>query len=152
MLYSMLKQSTRRDESFLLDCVQEAMLRIATKLQRIDSHRALDVWLKRVVLNAALDRLRAERSQLERMRHVPSRDAQIDEDPSEMLEQELARLPHDDRSLLHLRFARGLTLQQLSEHLGLAPRAIDSRIRRLIARVRGGPAPATEAAKEGNNP
>lgn len=136
-LYATVRRATRCDESFALDCVQDAMVRVATKLVRLESAASLDAWLRRVVLTAALDRLRAERSQAMRVKRGGAKPARELDGTVSAIEEELARLAHDDRNLLRLRFARGLTLQQLGEHLGLAPKAIDSRIRRLLARLRG---------------
>lgn len=157
LLFLTARERTRRDESFALDCVQDAMMRVATSLPRLDSMAALDAWLRRVVLTAALDRLRAESvhqtairelSQRERLGESglgdggasPQARASLAHDRIGAIEEELAALAimhPDDRGLLSLRFVRGLTLPQLASHLGLAPAAIDSRIRRLLARIRG---------------
>lgn len=140
LLYATVRRATRCDESFGLDCVQDAMLRVATKLGRIESAASLDAWLRRVVLSVALDRLRGERSQFERVRAGGVQANPESDEIIAAIEEELVRLDGlapDERSLLRLRFARGLTLQQLGAHLGLAPKAIDSRIRRLVARLRG---------------
>lgn len=140
LLYTTVRRATRRDESFALDCVQDAMLRVATKLGRVERAASLDAWLRRVVLTAALDRLRGERSQVERVRAAGGPITSEQDNAVEAIEGELRRLDAlapEERSLLRLRFARGLTLQQLGAHFGLAPKAIDSRIRRLVARLRG---------------
>jgi RNA polymerase sigma-70 factor (ECF subfamily) len=140
LLYETARQRTGRDESFALDCVQDAMLRIARALPRCESSAVLDAWLRRTVLNAALDRLRSETSR--RRREDISADergaaarAKADDERLVELERELTELGPEERMLLMLRF-RGLTLAQLADHFGLAPKAIDSRIRRALARLR----------------
>jgi RNA polymerase sigma-70 factor (ECF subfamily) len=135
-LFQTAKRATRRDESFALDCVQDAMLRVAAKLKRMDGANTLDAWLRRVVLNAALDRVRSERSLATRASAAPNRPGQEVDAVTRDIEDELARLGSDDRSLIGLRFVRGLTLRQLAAHFGLAPKAIDSRIRRVMAQLR----------------
>lgn len=137
MLLETVRRATRCDESFALDCVQDAMIRVATRLGRIETVAALDAWLRRVTINAAIDRLRNERSRLDALRAITTDGQSAAFDPIVELSRELARLPHEERSLLSLRFVRGLTLEQLAEHLGQAPKAIDSRIRRTLARLRG---------------
>jgi RNA polymerase sigma factor (sigma-70 family) len=137
LLVATVRRRTGRDESFVLDCVQDAMLRVARHLRDVDSMDSLDAFLRKAVLGAALDRLRSEHARAERERSTArgeetTRDGAIER----MLEAELASLEADDRSLLRLRFARGLTLEQLARHLGLAPKAVDSRLRRLLARIR----------------
>lgn len=130
------RERTRRDESFALDCVQDTMLRVAESLEQLDRMESLDSWLRRVVLTAAIDRLRSERARFCRDLGYSAPERDVDADRLRELEFELASLAEEDRSLLSLRFARGLTLQQLGYHLGQAPKAIDSRIRRLVDRLR----------------
>jgi RNA polymerase sigma-70 factor, ECF subfamily len=140
MLVESLRRTTRRDESFILDCVQETMIRVAARLNPMPTHAALDAWLMRVALHAAIDRLRAERVRsAEAAPGTAATDTGTFEDFDAMAEiaAMLARLPEDERSLLALRFVRGLTLDQLGRHLGEAPKAIDSRIRRILGRLRG---------------
>jgi RNA polymerase sigma factor (sigma-70 family) len=157
LLFLTARERTRRDESFALDCVQDAMMRVASSLPRLDSMASLDRWLRRVALTSALDRLRAESVQQAAIRAMveegrggescgsdrgASAEDRASPSPDHIgaIEEELAALAvmhPDDRGLLSLRFVRGLTLPQLARHLGLAPAAIDSRIRRLLARIRG---------------
>lgn len=154
LLLATVRDRIRCDESFALDCVQDAMIRIANSIERIDTTARLDAWLRRVVLSAALDRLRRERSEaaralrrgewLDRV-HVARDGAQ--ENAEAAIEREIERLGQSDRSLLALRFVRGLTIQQLANHLGLAPKAIDSRLRRLIERLRAPREAAKDVAK-----
>ena len=143
LLFRTAKERTARDESFALDCVQDAMLRVANSLPHINRIVKLDAWLRRTVLSAALDRLRGERSRLRREEVVASSNTEVREFESEStgvlilaIEDELLELSADDQSLLSLRFRRGLTIAQLAQHLGLAPKAIDSRIRRLLGLLR----------------
>ncbi len=130
------RERTRRDESFALDCVHDTMIRVAESLDRVERMESLDSWLRRVVLSAAIDRLRSERSRHHRDLAHSSLEREVDDARLRDLEHELAGLAAEDRSLLSLRFGRGLTLQQMAHHLGQAPKAIDSRIRRLVARLR----------------
>lgn len=150
-LVESLRRATRRDESFILDCVQETMIRVATRLGPMPTHAALDAWLTRVALHAAIDRLRAERVRSADADATPATSAarsapDADFDAMAEIAAMLARLPEDERSLLALRFVRGLTLDQIGRHLGEAPKAIDSRIRRILGRLRG-VRPQTEGEK-----
>ncbi|MFO0827599.1 MAG: sigma-70 family RNA polymerase sigma factor [Phycisphaerales bacterium] len=131
------RDRTRRDESFGLDCVQDAMVKIARSLPPFDSLAALDSWLRRTILHAALDRIRAERSRAARdAAHGNESERDDDDERIAALQAELDRLPADERHFLWLRFRRGLTLAQIATHTGKAPKAIDSRIRRALARLR----------------
>ena len=148
-LFRVVRDRIRCDESFALDCVQDAMLSVARSLSPMHSAAALDAWLRRTVLRAALDRLRSEARRRQREARVarPERDAGAPSDPLAELEAELAVLDSEVRALLDLRFRRGLTLSQLGATTGLAPKAADSRLRRAIARLRralGGDATPSE--------
>jgi RNA polymerase sigma factor (sigma-70 family) len=136
-LLSVARERTRRDESFGLDCVQDTMLKVARSLPPLDSLAALDTWLRRTILHAALDRIRSEHSRA--ARHVArgeARAADADDERIADLQAELDRLPAEERHFLLLRFRSGLTLAQIAAHTGNAPKAIDSRLRRVLARLR----------------
>ncbi|MBL9150544.1 MAG: sigma-70 family RNA polymerase sigma factor [Phycisphaerae bacterium] len=137
LLFRTVRDSTRGDESFALDCVQDAMLRVARALEPMESAVALDAWLRRVALNAALDRLRSERARSAReARHRVAGDAGDVDERCDEIARALRELDDDERELLRLRLDRGLTLAELSRHLNLAPKALESRIRRILARLR----------------
>ena len=132
---------TRRDESFCLDIVQDAMIRAARGMKRFDTHDQLRAWMRRVVYTAALDRLRAERRRLARERARTSKRTPANEpDPTDeriaWVRAQLADLPPDDRSLLLLRVARGGTIAQAARALGMSPGAAHGRIRRALQRLR----------------
>lgn len=136
-LFRIARDHTRRDESFALDCVQDAMLRVAKSFPPLDGAAALDAWLCRVTLNAALDRLRSERSRAVReSQHTIGATRDDCDARSDEITRALRDLDEDERELLRLRLERGLSLAELARHLELAPKAIESRIRRILGRLR----------------
>src|SRR5438874_1612657 len=60
-LYAQARRTTRRDESFCLDVVQDAVLRIVRTIRAVKTENQFRAWLRLVVQTTALDRLRAER-------------------------------------------------------------------------------------------
>ncbi|MEZ6243660.1 MAG: sigma-70 family RNA polymerase sigma factor [Phycisphaerales bacterium] len=136
--YAMARRLTRRDESFCLDVVQDAMLRAAKSIKPLDMHDQLAAWVRRVVHTAALDRLRAERRRLARERasyeNHPAL-APLDE-RIEWIRAELAKLPPEERSLLSMRFGRDKTLETTAAAHSMTPGAAHGRVRRLLARLR----------------
>ena len=60
-LYAWARRSSRRDESFCLDVVQDAVLRVVRTVRRADAEPQLLAWLRLVVQTTAYDRLKAER-------------------------------------------------------------------------------------------
>jgi RNA polymerase sigma factor (sigma-70 family) len=175
LLYHTARQVTRRDESFCLDVVQEALLRVVRTLRPLASEAQLAAWLRLVVKTVAYDLLRAEArrkareaeaGRAARMRGYEgttdaSSDAveEVDETEArlEWLRGELAAFDPGIVRLIELRFVEGWTLARVGAALGLTAGAVDGRLRRAIrelrrrgAEVRVGALPHSAAGREGN--
>ena len=141
-MLAMARQATGRDESFCMDVVQDAMLRVIRRLPIIDEEPALSAWIRRVVLSAAYDRLRAEHRRARRELRVardraPSADAgATDDERLAWLRERIAELEPEAASLIRLRFGLGWTLARIGESLGLKPGAVDGRIGRVAKGIR----------------
>jgi RNA polymerase sigma factor (sigma-70 family) len=140
--YDIATALTRRDESFCLDVVQDAMLRAIRSMQPM-RHEGLERWMVRVVHTTALDALRAERRRLAReQRRALRAEADVPPEPAELADQidwltaRLEELDAEDRALLQSRFARDHTLEQSGHAAGLTGPAAHGRIRRILARLR----------------
>src|SRR5438874_10933141 len=59
-LYGQARRATRRDESFCLDVVQDAMLRIIRTIRAVEDDTRFRAWLRLVVQSTAWDRMRSE--------------------------------------------------------------------------------------------
>ena len=59
-LYAQARRATRRDESFCLDVVQDAMLRIIRTVRAVRDEPQFRAWLRLVVQTTAWDRLRSD--------------------------------------------------------------------------------------------
>jgi len=147
-MLTLLRRSTRRDESFAMDCAQDAWMRVARAPARCTSAAALDAWLRRVALSAALDRLRSDAARRVREAEaarvsdgVRAPSALADalasiESVRDALERAMARCSPDDRGLLVMRFRAEMTLGQIGAACGLGAAAVDSRLRRLIGALK----------------
>ncbi|MAB28633.1 MAG: hypothetical protein CMJ53_05040 [Planctomycetaceae bacterium] len=126
------------DEPTALDIVQDTMMKCATKLPRFDETRQLEAWLDRVLVNAARDRIRAEtRRRTRENRPVRTRIEALSIEDLELLDRNLGRLDEQQRSILHLRFTLGWSLQMIAGNLGLGGAgSIDGRIRRALEVLR----------------
>lgn len=132
---------TRRDESFCLDIVHDAMLRVVRSIRAMSSDAQLERWMTRVVCSAAIDRLRREARRARRDRARAHGDAARDmgndlADDVAWLRARIEEMPGDDRALLLQRFARGHTLRAIAESTGTTEAAVHGRIRRLLERLR----------------
>jgi RNA polymerase sigma-70 factor (ECF subfamily) len=142
--YSMARSLTRRDESFCLDVVQDAMMRAVRSLRAMPDGAALRRWMAHVVRTAAIDRLRRDARRLRReARGGPRISAAADAAAAAELEEQVAwlrgavaGLPETERALLAERFDRGRTLEEAGASVGLTGNAAHGRIRRALARLR----------------
>jgi RNA polymerase sigma factor (sigma-70 family) len=140
-MYAMARRCTGRDESFCLDVVQEAMMRVIRSLKPMSHEMDLRRWLSVVVRSCALDLLRRELRQRKRYQE-PFSGKRCQEPLSEMAEQiawlrrQLHDLPADDARLLSMRFRFGWTLERIGRALGLKPGAVDGRLTRSIAALK----------------
>jgi len=143
----LLQRTTRRDESFSLDCAQDAWLRVARAPVCCESAAMLDAWLRRVALSAALDRVRSDAAR--RLREITHARVHAHEAASELhsmlqsidslsdaLGKALDRCGSDERGVLLMRFRAGMTLGQIAASCGVGTAAIDSRLRRLLSSLR----------------
>ncbi len=143
-MYHDARRITGRDDSFCLDVVQNAMMRIIRSTRPLDDEQALQRWLHVVVRTAALDMLRRETAQSRRRdgrreavrsRHSSDADANL-ADRVAWLRDELNRLDPAAHDLLMMRHHLGWTLEQISRLLNIAPSAVHRRLAAVIARLR----------------
>jgi RNA polymerase sigma factor (sigma-70 family) len=135
------RRATGRDESFCLDVVQDAMIRVIRSMKPVDTEKRLRSWLRVVVQSCAYDRLRKEARQRRweaAAAEFPRATANDEETERrlEWLRHELAALSHPDTRLLLMRYRLGWTLERIGEAVGLKPGAVDGRVRRLTASLR----------------
>jgi RNA polymerase sigma-70 factor (ECF subfamily) len=139
-IYAAAVAATGRDESFCLDVVQDTMLRLIRSTPRAASDGELAVWLRKTMISASMDALRAESRRRRREAASSTVGGAADErDTDERLDWlafEFANLPESDRELLTLRFARGLSLQQSGDATGKSGPAAHGLIRRTLERLR----------------
>lgn len=150
--YAMARRLTGRDESFCLDVVQEAMLRVARAIRGMESHADLERWMTRVVHTAALDQLRRESRRVARERARAGGEAASDaaaivelKERQAWVRQRLGELPAAEGWLVWLRIGRGRTLRDAGAAEGMGTQAAHGRVRRVVERLRES---AEEVARE----
>lgn len=134
------RRASQRDESFCLDAVHDAMLRLLKGVAPTLSDEQLDLYLKRCVITSCIDALRAERRRARRHRaHSDARSPApplADADHLTELRKALRALNQLDQDLIAARFARDHTLDRAGEPHGLTGAAAHGRVRRALARLR----------------
>ena len=138
-LYSEARRATRRDESFCLDVVQDATLRIIRNIRTVHSEAQLLAWLKLVVRTTALDMLRSEARRRVRedvhagVTYEPVEDRS---DRIDWLRKQLRALDPAILEIIELRFENRWTLAKLAGKFGLSIGTIDGRLRRALNQLR----------------
>ena len=105
------------------DATQEALLRASKSRAKLAGASNPEAWLRKVAVRCAIDRIEEELPQLQ---EAP---ANI-EDPAEFLavQQVLARLSLDHRTVLALSLGEGLSYRELAETLGIPEGTVASRL------------------------
>lgn len=147
VMYQQAQQITKRDESFCLDIVQDAMLRVIKSIKPMDSIDDIKRWLNVVVKTCAYDRFKEHERRIARERMFQQgRDSAAQDYNSQdqadtlerlqWLEQELRSMDSCDAELLLMRHRFGWTLKRIGQTLGLKPGTVDGKIQRLVRKLR----------------
>ncbi|MEY5030982.1 MAG: hypothetical protein RL354_13 [Planctomycetota bacterium] len=132
-----LRHTTRRDESFALDCLQEMFMRLAARPPIVDSHAALVAWMRLAALNVARNLIVSDhrRARRESSARPTASDSATDTDSIDSI---LKQLDAEELALLRLRHVEGMRVKAIARAFGATPRAIESALRRLASRLRDG--------------
>ena len=142
-MYNEARRVSRRDESFCLDVVHDAMLCVIRSLKPVDAPGRLHAFVTTVVRASAYDRLRSEQRRKRREEIVSAQAAGSMDETDETLTDQLAWLRREIVSLhepgmglLVMRFRLGWTLERIGQLLGLSAGAVDGRINRTVATLK----------------
>ncbi|MEY2796160.1 MAG: hypothetical protein RIR10_1876 [Planctomycetota bacterium] len=138
-------RTTKRDESFALDCLQETFMKLASNPPRCETNAQLAAWLQVTALNIARNMLIAERRRTRREASYATSQhrgagAQAAPQADEILRALTQTLDDAERNLLRLRYASGLSFGAIAQSIGCHPSRIESALRRVVARLREGAA------------
>src|SRR5437016_5848257 len=143
-LYARARRATRRDESFCLDVVQDAVLRIVRTVRAVKTENQFRAWLRLVVQTTALDRLRAERRRQRRELSfvIAGPQEQVESDDRdavsqlEWIKQQIVLFDPRLVEIIELRFEQRWTLARIAARLGMSIGTIDGRLRRALKELR----------------
>ena len=139
-MYRRARSTCRRDESFCLDVVQDAMLKAMRRMRPIETEAALGAWTDALVRSCAVDRIRSDLRRRMREETAARRRSETGPAPAGIgpawIEARLEGLDAEQVQLIVRRFRFGWTLQRIGESLGLGAGAVDGRIRRALAALR----------------
>lgn len=139
------RATSRRDEAWCLDVVQDVMLRAARRMPALDSDERLGAWMTRAVVNAVVDRSRADARRTRRERQVADLAPTLADEPwfelaegerQQWLAQSVAALPSTEQALLQARFGGASSVTAAADALGISPDAAHGRLRRALDKLR----------------
>lgn len=141
---AIVRARTGRDESFALDVVQDAMIRVARGMPRLETDADLSRWMIRVLTTCALDRLKQEAREAARRgvarnadfstsdgREMQGNDCSrpIFGESIEVLQRHFAELKPDQRVALSLRFWFGRSLAAIGRAFSISEDAAHGKLR-----------------------
>jgi RNA polymerase sigma-70 factor (ECF subfamily) len=118
------------------DIAQEAFLAAVRRLDRFDRARPFGPWLHRIVVNRAIDWVRARRLRAETELAEAPADEHVAEVPSDTTLAALAALSAEHRAVIVLRHLLGYTPGEIAEMLELPRGTVNSRLRRGLDQLR----------------
>jgi RNA polymerase sigma-70 factor (ECF subfamily) len=144
-LYHFLLVVTRGQEHVAQDALQETLLRVVRYAREFETEEAFWGWLQVVARNAARDGGRKHRRYLALLDRfafgapsAPTLPRREHEHLSDALDETLAEIAPDDRSLIEGKYLRGSTVLELAQQSGLTEKAVESRLHRLRQRLADG--------------
>jgi RNA polymerase sigma-70 factor (ECF subfamily) len=117
------------DRAAAEDIAQEAFLAAVRTLDRFDRRRPFAPWLHRIVVNRAIDWVRARQLRAEvelGEAYAPLHESELSDDTVAAL----AELPVEHRAVIVLRHLLGYTPGEIADLLGLPRGTVNSRLRR----------------------
>jgi len=145
-----------RDEDEARDCVQEAFLQAFRRVEGFEGRASLGTWLHRIVINAALMRVRAterrsEESLDELLPQFDENGMRIDRpgpagsspeaaaaghETDDLVRHAIDRLPAGYRNVLVIRDIEGYSTEETAEMLGMTPGSVKTRLHRARSALR----------------
>lgn len=126
---------TRR-QTLAEDAVQDGFERAFTALGTFDAERSFGAWLRRIVVNRAIDLIRAERRLVQLDEESASDDAAGLPSPDDRVLRAIDALHEDQRTVVLLRYGLDLTHAEIAQTLDLPVGTVKSRLARALASLR----------------
>jgi RNA polymerase sigma-70 factor (ECF subfamily) len=129
-----------RDEQLAADAVQDAWIRIARTIRRLDDPRAFRSWIYRAVRWRVLDLLRKSRTvdvtQDGELPETAGDGGRADQVNVAELHGLLSRLPEIERQALHLFYLDEMKISEIAAVLEIPPGTVKSRLNRARGQLR----------------
>ena len=132
-----LKMTGNTDTAF--DLAQDTFVHAFQHIATFDGRSDLGTWLYRIATNETLGFFRRKAVQQRYLRVMPPRTESTEpaeESRRNDVLEALSRLSDSDRTILELKYQRGLSYEEISAELKCTPGTVSSRLNRARARLR----------------
>lgn len=136
-----------RDPAMSEEVAQEVFVELWRTAARFDSERGnVTAWAVTIARRRAIDRVRREQSQRDRINNFGEQPVVVDDGPADevVMSMEVTRvraavstLPEDQREVINLSFLKGMAHTDIAEQLGLPLGTVKGRARGGLKRLRG---------------
>lgn len=123
---------TLGDSSLAADAVDEAMTRAVQRWSKVSTYAKPEAWVYRVAYNWATSRFRRIKRDRDYAPRIARPDASTDPEFDPSIEDALATLSDDHRSVLVLRYFYDWDVQATAEALEISPGTVKSRTSRAL--------------------
>jgi len=131
---------SRGQEDLAREALQLTFVRVARRVRKFESETAFWNWLAVLARNCAVDELRKRTRQQNLLARFfqqrPADAANEDLEFQNLVEQEIARLPDDERLLLERKYFAEETARSLAEELQITEKAMESRLLRIRSKLK----------------
>lgn len=119
------------------DLIQETLVRACERIRQCRREEALPAWLSRIARNVCRDHLGSTWRSRVTLRETDEGcgTAGADADAAIVIRRALGQLPREQRMVLLLRYAHGLSFEEMGTALGGGAEAARSRVRRALGRM-----------------
>jgi RNA polymerase sigma-70 factor, ECF subfamily len=125
-----------RDHALAEDVAQDALIRALATVKRFDGSRPFAAYVHRIVVNGALNALRAQKPACPLGEAHALATDDVVHLPDRRLASAVAGLSLDQRAVVALRFGADLTVAEIAAALGLPDGTVSSRLARALAELR----------------
>lgn len=139
ILSLMIRMTSDRDEAE--DLLQDAFMRVLSRIGDFRGESALGTWIHRVAVNEALQKLRRKRRRKrifdEAVEEI-SKPVTHHEDPSRRMDvrDAIEELPPSMREMIELRYYDGMTYEEIADELGMSKGTAGARLHKARERLR----------------
>ena len=124
-----------KNQQDALDIVSESVYRGLRQLRQLQDADRFELWMQRIVVNAALDHLRKHRCE-PLPEDLPAEETGASAEETMDLYHALDRLPPEDRSYIILRFFEERSFREMSCILDVPESTVKSRIYRILEQLK----------------